>query len=220
MIKLTGNDSSTDLGAVCQWQLFFFLYANGQFSATIQKLERKVYNMVFRERGGLVKKACLYVFFLFILSACSGGEPIKDSIIFESEGEQWKATIQNNVIEHGGRHYFNIIYQYKGDLEDLRKVERISFAQGTALGTEIMNIYDPSYKAKLIKKGGYQEESEEQYGIIIDEIKKRNSNKFTIKYALMEAENDYTTLDAIEKDRISIIINWETKEKKYDDKIK
>ncbi|SFT05999.1 hypothetical protein [Paenibacillus sp. BC26] len=167
-----------------------------------------------------MKKICLYVSMLFILSACSGGEqPIEDRIIFQSEGEQWKAIIQNNVIEHDGKHYFNIIYQYKGNLEDLHEVERISFAQGTALGTQIINIYDPSYKAKLINNGGYQEEYEERYGIIIDEIKKRNTNEFTVEYAMVEADNDYTTLDAIEKDRILIIINWETQGKKYEDKI-
>ncbi|SFS76520.1 hypothetical protein SAMN05428962_2724 [Paenibacillus sp. BC26] len=140
-------------------------------------------------------------------------------MIFQSEGKQWKATIHNNVIEHDGKHYFNIIYQYKGDLEDLHEVERISFAHGTALGTQIINIYDPSYKAKLINNGEYQEEYEDQYGIIIDEIKMRKTNEFTVEYTMMEADNDYTTLDAIEKDRISIIINWETQDKKYEDDI-
>ncbi|MHA6483599.1 hypothetical protein ACX1C1_17060 [Paenibacillus sp. strain BS8-2] len=167
-----------------------------------------------------MKKVCLFVVFLFILSACSGGEPTKDSIIFQSEGEQWEATIQNTVIKHDGRHYFNITYRYKGDLEDLREVDKISFAQGTVLGTEIINVYDPAYKAKLIEKGGYQVEYEKQHGIIIDEIQKRNTNEFTIEYAMMNDGNEYTTLDAIEKDRISVIINWETQEKKYEDKIK
>ncbi|MFC4809716.1 hypothetical protein [Paenibacillus sp. GCM10023250] len=166
-----------------------------------------------------MKKVCLYVIFLFTLSGCSGGKPVEDNIIFQSEGQLWKATIQNKVIEHGGKHYFNIIYQYKGDLEDLHEVEKISFAQGTALGTQIVNIYDPSYKSELINNGGYQEEYEGKYGVIIDDIKKRNTNEFTIKYAMI-IDNAYTTLDAIQKDRISIIINWETQEKKYEDKIK
>jgi hypothetical protein len=170
-----------------------------------------------------MRKIYVIVISLFILlSACSNGESNDDNlnnIIFQSEGEQWEATILNDVIERDGKSYFNIIYRYKGDIEDLRGVERISFAQGTALGTQVKNLYDPTYKEKLVSEGEYQEEYEEQYGIIIDEIKKRNTNDFIIEYNLMEVDNEYTTLDAIEKDRILIIINWETKDSKDEDKI-
>ncbi|MGM0884968.1 MAG: hypothetical protein ACQEXQ_28485 [Bacillota bacterium] len=163
----------------------------------------------------------IVIFLLILLSACSNGESNSDNlnnIIFQSEGEQWEATILNDVVERDGKSYFNIIYQFKGDMEDLRGVERISFAQGTALGTQVKNIYDPTYKEILVNEGEYQEEYEEQYGIIIDEIKKRNTNVFIIEYDLLEADNRYITLDAIEKDRISIVINWETKDSKHEDK--
>ena len=124
------------------------------------------------------------------------------------------------MIERNGEKFFNIVYTYKGDLEDLQEVDRISFAHGTLLGSQVINLYDPSYKEKLINKGNFQEEYEEQYGIIVDEIKQRTTNEFVMEYALMESVNeDFTSLDAILKDGGQIIINWETSENKYEDKI-
>jgi hypothetical protein len=99
-------------------------------------------------------------------------------------------------------------------------VKRITFAQGTELGTQVINVYDPSYKEKLMAVGNYQEEYEEQYGIIIDHIQNRETRDFIIEYGLMEAEKGYTTLYSIKKNGILIIIKWETQGEEYEDHIK
>lgn len=161
-------------------------------------------------------------FLFFFLSACSPSginDGPSNSIIFQSEGNRWEAIIENDVIERNGKKYFKILYRYKGDVEDLRDVERITFAQGTALGTQVRNLYDPTYQQKLANQGGYQEEYEEQYGIIIDEIKNRHSKDFMIEYDLLEADLEYTTFDEVLKDGIMIIIHWETRDYEYKDRI-
>ncbi|MGO4106433.1 hypothetical protein [Paenibacillus sp. YAF4_2] len=169
-------------------------------------------------------KKILFVYtivtFLFLV-ACSQEEyNNSSSIIFNSESGQWKATIQNDEIMRDGKRYFNIIYQYKGDLKDLDEVQRITFAQGTEFGTQVINVYDPSYKEKLMAVGNYQEEYEDQYGIIIDHIQKRESKDFIIEYGLMEAEKGYTTLSSIKKNGILIIIKWQTQGEEYEDHLK
>lgn len=177
----------------------------------------------FDSGGGYLKKilfVCTIITFLILL-ACSKEEDNRNSgdIIFNSEGSQWKATIQNDEIKRTGKKYFRIIYQYKGDLKDLDEVERITFAQGTEMGTQVISVYDPSYKEKLMTAGSYQEEFEEQYGIIIDHIQKRETKDFIIEYGLMEAEKGYTTLSSIKKNGILIIIKWETQGEEHEDRI-
>ncbi|CAM3586890.1 hypothetical protein [Marinicrinis lubricantis] len=129
----------------------------------------------------------LVVIFFFLFTACSTDSDDELRTIFQSEGQSWSVAITNEVIEHGGKRYFQIHYQYKGALEDLQQVERISFAQGTRLNTQIKNIYDPSYKEKLQGEGQYQEEYEAQYGIVIEPIKHRTTKEFLISSKAMNS---------------------------------
>ena len=158
----------------------------------------------------------LFVLLLVLLSACSIEGKINDKkTIFKSEGEHWSISINNEVFERNGISYFTIKYVFKGDLEQLHQVENITFSQGTVLGTQLKNVYDTTYKERLVKEGHYEEEKTDQYGIIVDEIKNRNSKDFFIEYDLIQEDQNYTTLDAIEKDKIMVMINWETKDNKY-----
>lgn len=169
-----------------------------------------------------MRKLFFFIILSFtILSACSNQDDthITKDIIFQSEGKHWKATVQDTIVEFNGKSYFNINYYYKGNIEDLNKVNRISFAQGTELGTQIVNLYDPSYKEKLIAKDAYQEEYEEKYGIVIDKIQDRDKKEFIIKYILSKENDDYTILDVIKQNGINIIIKWETETSKYEESI-
>ncbi len=89
---------------------------------------------------------------------------------------------------------------------------------GTGLGTQIINVFDPTYKDKLMKTDRYQEEYEDWYGIIVDAIKNRNTHVFKPEYAFQEEESGYTTFDSI-KNRVLIIIQWEDRENKFEDRI-
>ncbi|MFD0961554.1 hypothetical protein [Paenibacillus chungangensis] len=123
----------------------------------------------------------------------------------------------DTIIEHNGINYFQINFIYTESLNDLQDIERITFAQGTKLGTQLVNLYDPSYKEKLILKGNYEEEYEEKYGIKIENIKDRKTKEFIIEYNLMQVDNGYTTFDAINDESINIQISWESKDKKYNE---
>ncbi|MHA7966970.1 hypothetical protein ACX93W_22915 [Paenibacillus sp. CAU 1782] len=166
-----------------------------------------------------MRRLYLTIILFALLTACSNQAEVQ-TIIFEAEGERWGAEIENKIIQHNGKSFFPIRYQYKGDAEDLGEVERITFALGTALGTQVVNVYDPSYREKLINDGAYQEEDEEQFGIIIEDIQNNKNTMFEINYNLITVEEDYTTIDAVQKEGVYILINWETENGKFEDQIK
>jgi len=155
--------------------------------------------------------------FLIGCSHTSENKP-SDVTVFQGEGEKWEVSIPNEVISKNGRKYFTSTFRYKGNPEELKEVERITFALGTALGTQTINVYDPSYKEKLVKTGGYQEEYEDRYGIIIEDIVNRKTNVFKLEYAFQEAESGHDTLDSI-KDKVLIIVRWEDGENQFQDRI-
>jgi hypothetical protein len=72
-----------------------------------------------------------------LLIGCSHASENKHSevTVFQGEGEKWKVSIPNEVILKNGQKYFPTIFRFKGDPEELKEVEHISFALGTELGT-------------------------------------------------------------------------------------
>ncbi|MDQ6420582.1 hypothetical protein RB620_14220 [Paenibacillus sp. LHD-117] len=134
---------------------------------------------------------------LSLLCACSNeAEPERRErrTIFESEGEYWKAVVDNTVLERNGKRYFQIRYAYLGDPNDLDHVKKIVFAQGTSLGTQVVTEFEPA--------------------------KGKESGEFLIEYDLIQDGEGYSALDAIEKDRLNIQIEWETSERAFEDEIK
>jgi hypothetical protein len=156
-----------------------------------------------------------------LLIGCShtSEKQIPEGMVFQGEGEKWEVSIPNEVILRNGRNYFPTIFRYKGDPEELQEVEHIAFALGTARNTQIINVFDPSYKAKRMKTGEYREEYEDRYGIIVDEIKNRKTNVFRLEYVFEEEESGYDTLDSIKENGVMIIIQWKDRETEFKDRI-
>lgn len=178
----------------------------------------------FQEKHIALIKTSLFVVMILsgLLIGCSQTSENKHSevMVFQGEGEKWEVSIPNEVILKNGQKYFPSLFRFKGDLEELKKVETISFALGTEQATQIINVYDPSYKEKLMKTDGYQEEYEDQYGIIVDEIKNRKTDVFKLEYVFFEEEESgFDTFDSIKENGIMIIIQWEDGENKFKDQI-
>lgn len=157
---------------------------------------------------------------LILLTGCSHTSETEDAggMVFQGEGEKWEVSIPNEVFLKNGQKYLLSNFRYKGDLEELKEVESISFALGTELGTQVINVYDPIYKEKIMETGGYQEEYEDQYGIIIDDIKNRKTDVFKLEF-VFEEESGYNTFDSIKKNGVLIMIQWEDRENKFKDRI-
>ncbi|MGG4036525.1 hypothetical protein ABEV74_22960 [Paenibacillus cisolokensis] len=168
----------------------------------------------------LLRTSLLVVMLSGILIGCSQTSENKhaEAMVFQGEGKKWEVSIPNEVIIKNGQKYFPSIFRFKGDLEELNEVEYISFALGTDQSTQIINVYDPTYKEKLMKTDGYHEEYEDQYGIIIDVIKNRKTNVFEFEYVLEEASG-FTTLDSIKENGVLIMIQWEDQENQFKDQI-
>lgn len=149
----------------------------------------------------------LLILSLTFASACSNGSDEASS--FEGIGQHWKASIDSKLYEKNGKKKFVITYQYLGAIEDIHTLKRIVFAQGTILGTEVVNVYDPEYKEELLNKGQYQEENEETYGIVIEDLHQRKSTEFPIEYFFLD-DGETNIFEAIKLDRMNIQIIWET----------
>lgn len=165
-----------------------------------------------------MRSLSIILILMICLLGCSSEQTNKHNS-YESLGEYWKVKFDDTSLKRNGKDYFQIHYIYIGSINDLQEIERITFAQGTKLGTQLVNLYDPNYKEQLILKGNYAEEYEEKYGIKIEKIKERNSREFIIEYNNMQVDSGYTTLDAINEDGINIQIGWESKDKKYNDEL-
>lgn len=158
---------------------------------------------------------CMRRFFLILLqilsltfaSACSNGPEEISS--FEGIGQHWKASIDSKLHEKNGKKKFIITYQYLGTIEEIHTFKKIVFAQGTSLGTEVVNVYDPKYKEELLNMGQYQEENEEKYGIIIEDLNQRKSTDFQIDYYFID-DGETDTFEAIKMDRLNVQVIWET----------
>lgn len=134
----------------------------------------------------------------------------------EQSGLIWDAKVKPNIIKRSGKKYFQIEYTFKGTSNELNTIDRISFAQGTSLGTQIINVFDPSYVETLSEHNDHDSIYDFPPGIVMEEIKNRPTKSFIIDYDWIETLNDpYTVWDAIREDRILITINWEKNGETY-----
>jgi len=165
-----------------------------------------------------MKASPLIIFLMLGLLGCSSDQPNKQTTL-EASGDYWTAIVNDTVVEENGKSYFHIRFIYMGEKSDLKDIDRITFAQGTTLGTQLVNVYDPSYKEQLILNGDYEEANEERYGIKVENIKDRSSNEFTIEYYMLESDNGSTVFDAMEEDRMNIQIQWESSGNNYKEEL-
>lgn len=165
----------------------------------------------------------VWVCFLVIcwmLGACSNqADYEKPRLIYEGAGEHWSAAITDAVTRMNGKDYFTITYKYLGDIGDLLRMDRITFAQGTSLGTETVNWVDTAYKEKLVAAGKYSEEAEGKHGLVVESIKNKRTLEFAVLYPLILVDGTYTNLEAIGEDRISIQIRWMSEDNEFHDEI-
>jgi hypothetical protein len=112
-------------------------------------------------------------------SACSNEQ--KESFVFEGHGRYWKASINPEVQVINGIKKFTITFQYLGSIQEMNAIHKIVFAQGTSLGTEVVNVYDPIYKQQLMDKEEYKEEYEKTYGIIVENLTSRESTEIRLR---------------------------------------
>jgi hypothetical protein len=156
-----------------------------------------------------------------LLIGCSDTpeNPHAGEMVFQGEGAKWEVSIPNEVTLKHGKKYFSAVFRFKGDPGELNEVEYISFALGTDQGTQIVNVYDPAYKEKLMKIDGFQEEYEDRYGIIVNAIKNRKTDDFKLEYVFEEEESGYDTFDSIKENGVMIAIQWEDRENNYEDRI-
>jgi len=92
---------------------------------------------------------CIFILIVLIVPSCTNEPRVE---LFEGTGQYWSATIKPEIKTTKGTDYFVIKYNYKGKLEDIKKIQRITFSQGTALGTEIVSVFDQALNEKLMKE--------------------------------------------------------------------
>ncbi|MGZ9583717.1 hypothetical protein [Paenibacillus marinisediminis] len=157
----------------------------------------------------------LILSFSFIVG-CSKEQEVSNS--YEASGQYWKAYVSPEVQQINGMNKFIITYQYLGSLDDINKAQKIVFAQGTLLGTQVINVFDREYKEELMRDGQYSQEYEETYGVIIDDLKHKKTTEFNIEYALLR-DQGMNTFEAINKDGMNIQVQWEMVNEKFEDEI-
>lgn len=156
----------------------------------------------------------------WMLGACSNrADYEKPRLIYEGAGQYWSAEITDAVTRMNGKDYFTITYKYLGDFGDLLRMDRITFAQGTSLGTETVDWVDTAYKEKLLSQGKYSEDEEGKRGIVVESIKNKQTPEFAVLYPLILVDGSYTNLEAIDQDRISIQIRWTCEDVEFQDEI-
>lgn len=161
-----------------------------------------------------------FSWFLLLLvaftSACSNEQ--KDPIVFEGYGQHWKARINPEVQVINGIKKFTVTFQYLGSIQEINGIHKIVFAQGTRLGTEVVNVYDPIYKQQLLDKGEYKEEYEKTFGIIVETLTSRASTEFTLAYSFIE-DGSTDLFEAVAIDGMNIQISWGHKDEENKDTI-
>ncbi|QGQ93802.1 hypothetical protein EHS13_02215 [Paenibacillus psychroresistens] len=156
--------------------------------------------------------------FVILISACSKEvRAPKDS--YEGHGSLWDVHVENSFVEKNGSRFFNIIYSYKGSNDELQEITHISFAQGTQLNSQIVNVFNNSHKDKLIAEGKYQEEEITRLGIIFDDLKHKNDKDFKIEFKSNDNDKDFDVFKVIESDRINLQIHWENNQEKHEESI-
>lgn len=159
---------------------------------------------------------CILIFALFIVSACSKKQ--EESLVLEGHGKQWKANVDTELQLINGKNMFNITYTYLGSLEEINQAQSIVFAQGTSSGTQAVTVYDSKYKEELVENGTYQEEYEDVYGTLIEDLRNRKNTEFTISYYFQEDKAN-NTFEAMKDDKMNIQIQWKTSNQEYKDVI-
>ncbi|MCR2802800.1 hypothetical protein [Paenibacillus soyae] len=151
----------------------------------------------------------LFILSLFFLSACSMEQDKPKS--YEAKGQYWQAHINPEVELINGKRKFTITFHYLGSIVDINQTKKIVFAQGTRLGTEVVNVFDSTHKEESIK-------AEELYGIITEDLQNKKTTEFKVDYYFME-DADTDTFEAIEEDRMNIQILWERNNSEFNDVI-
>jgi len=164
------------------------------------------------------RRISFYILFISLIFLVACQMQPEEQRAFESTGQYWKAQINPEVQMIRGKNQFSISFQYLGSLEDIHKTKKIMFAQGTLLDTQVVNVFDLTYKDELIKKNQYKDEDGAYNGIVVEDLKNKKSKEFDVKYMLSE-NNEMNTFEAINKDRMNIKIRWEIDGKEYNDEI-
>ncbi|MBD2846074.1 hypothetical protein IDH44_12790 [Paenibacillus sp. IB182496] len=166
-----------------------------------------------RRRGSTLLGSLMLV----LVAGCA--EETRTDTIFQAAGESWEATVYGAVVAEDKLDYFSIEYTYLGEPDDLERFDRIVFAQGTSLGTQVVNLYDPTYKKRRIEEGRYDVANEDENGILVEDIRNKELPTFVIDYRLQES-GEMNTLDYIEMGDVSLQLVWEAEGERYEDTIR
>ncbi|MBP1991553.1 hypothetical protein [Paenibacillus eucommiae] len=165
----------------------------------------------------MIRTIFIILFIALLTSACSKED--KHQSNYEGRGESWDVSVENSIFEKNDGQYFNITYSYKGPNDELRKISHLTFAQGTLLNTQIVNVFDYSHKEKLIAEGKYQEEEVNRFGTIFADLKNKKENYFKIEYRFNVTDKDSDFFKAIDSDRLNVQIEWENNHGKHHETI-
>ncbi|MCM3628301.1 hypothetical protein M3194_13090 [Paenibacillus glycanilyticus] len=157
----------------------------------------------------LSKLLLILTMVLIFTLACKKDNQNVHTIAYSASGDMWEVSLANNLTEKNGASFYHLTFIYKGAVNDLHEIAHITFAQGNALDTQVVNVFDISYKEKRIREGKYNEEEATRLGTLYLDLKKKNDKEFNIEYRASVVNNEeQNILKAIDTDRLFIIVQW------------
>lgn len=95
------------------------------------------------------------------------------------------------------KNIYTLNFSYKGNLEDINRIKKISFAVGNADKTQIINVFDTSMQDQFVT----DDIGLSQKNVFLD-FKKYNSKNFQIKFDEFNSKNELLN------NKTLIEINW------------
>jgi len=116
----------------------------------------------------------------------------------DEHGDYWSVKLDKNTYTNKNR---LLVFTYKGNINDLKKIKQISFAKGDENSTQIVNIGDISLKEYLISNGLFDNELNPYHNISFIDFNKLDNKSFNVEFD----KNDHISLMG---SKILIEINW------------